>query len=302
MRRAKPASSSVAAMIALATWLAACSGSAPSQPPQTQTQPPQPSPAANAAAATAPAAPPPADNRGIAAATGAAGAALGDVVRNAGGAPTGDASAPPAAAPPPSSPTTPPAPAAPERDDDFVDVTAVIPDAVLDMRYATAHNFTKKQLYPVARCLLRRAVAKRLAAAAEQLRKQERRVVLWDCYRPAAIQQALWDLVPDPSFVARPKFDAAGKPIGGSRHSRGAAVDIALAGADGALLPMPTDHDDFSAAAAAKRALAAEPGGAEAKRLAAAMTAAGFLPIASEWWHFDAPDSNKYGFSDEPLQ
>lgn len=201
----------------------------------------------------------------------------------------------PAAAPPAT-----PAPAAPPRDDDFVDVAALIPDAVLDMRYATEKNFTKKQLYPVARCLLRRAVAVRLAKVAEHLRADERRLVLWDCYRPASIQRALWELVPNPSYVAKPTFAKDGTPTGGSRHSRGAAVDASLADQSGALLPMPTDHDDFSKAAAAKRAHAS-PNGAEARRLAAAMVAEGFRPIASEWWHFDAPDASKYGFSDHPL-
>ena len=46
-----------------------------------------------------------------------------------------------------------------EKPDDFVDVAAVIPDAVIDMRYATADNFTKQQVYPVATCKLRRSVA-----------------------------------------------------------------------------------------------------------------------------------------------
>ncbi len=191
-------------------------------------------------------------------------------------------------------------PAAPPRDDDFVDLAAVVPDAVFDLRYATANNFTHQQLYPVARCLLRRAVAARLARVAERLRRQERRLVLWDCYRPASIQQALWKLVPDPSFVARPTFAADGTPIGGSRHSRGAAVDLALADAAGQLLPMPTDHDDFSAAAASRRAHAGARG-AEAKRLAAAMIAEGFSPIASEWWHFDDPAAARFGFSNTPL-
>ena len=31
------------------------------------------------------------------------------------------------------------------------------------------------------------------------------------------------------------------------------------------------------------------------------MTAAGFRPLATEWWHFDAPDHARYALSDEPL-
>lgn len=196
---------------------------------------------------------------------------------------------------------TPPPTAAAERDDDLVDVAVQIPQAVLDLRYATERNFTKRQLYPVARCLLRRAVAARLAKVAARLAESGHRLLLWDCYRPASIQKALWDLVPDPRYVAKPTFAADGTPLGGSRHSRGAAVDVALADRDGRPLVMPTDHDDFSAAAQPRRAHRAARGGAEARRLAEAMIAEGFSPIASEWWHFDAEDASRYPFSDQPL-
>ena len=181
---------------------------------------------------------------------------------------------------------------APERPSDFVDVAAVIPDAVIDMRYATDDNFTGKTLYPVARCKLRRAVATRLARVAKTLRKQDRRLLLWDCYRPRSIQGTLWKLVPDERYVANPKK--------GSRHNRGAAVDVALVDRDGKPVPMPTKFDDFSEAAHRKKALAGERG-AEARRLEAAMKREGFVGMPTEWWHFDAPDAAKYPLADEPL-
>lgn len=179
-----------------------------------------------------------------------------------------------------------------ERDDDLIDVTTVIPDAVLDVRYATADNFTGKPLYPAARCKLRRAVAARLVKAAQALRAQDRRLLLWDCYRPSSIQYELWKRVPDPRYVADPKV--------GSKHGRGAAVDVALVDKAGKPVPLPTKFDDFSEAAHRDHALAGDAG-AEARRLEAAMSDAGFLPMPTEWWHFDAPDSAKYARSDEPL-
>ena len=179
-----------------------------------------------------------------------------------------------------------------QNDDDLVDVAGVIGDAVIDMRYATADNFTGKQLYPVARCKLRRAVAARLAKAAKALRAQDRRLVLWDCYRPTSIQKELWKRVPDPRYVADPKV--------GSKHGRGAAVDVALADKDGKPVALPTKFDDFSEAAHRDHALAGDAG-AEARRLEQAMTGAGWKPLATEWWHFDAPDSATYALSDEPL-
>ena len=180
--------------------------------------------------------------------------------------------------------------AAEPRDDDLVDVASVIPDAVLDIRYATKDNFTGDVLYPKAACKLRRAVATRLAKAADKLRAQDRRLLLWDCYRPSSIQTLLWKRVPDPRYVADPRT--------GSRHSRGAAVDVALVDKDGKAVTLPTAFDDFSKAAHRERALAGDRG-AEARRLDSAMRAAGFTGLATEWWHFDAPGT--YAQSDEPL-
>jgi D-alanyl-D-alanine dipeptidase len=189
-----------------------------------------------------------------------------------------------------------PAPVAPG----WVDVSVRIPDAVIDMRYATADNFTHTVLYPVARCLLRADVGERLARAADALREQGHRILLWDCYRPASIQRQLWQLVPDPRYVAEPTFDDAGKPIGGSKHSRGAAVDVSLAALDGTPREMPTAHDAFGPEASGSRAK-----GAAARHhaaLRAAMVAAGFEPMATEWWHYDAASWKTYPLSDESLR
>lgn len=180
-----------------------------------------------------------------------------------------------------------------ERAADLVDVTTVVPDAVLDLRYATKHNFTGEVMYPVAKCLLRRAVATRLAKAATALRAADRRLVLWDCYRPLSIQKLLWKALPDARYVANPKT--------GSRHNRGAAIDCALADETGTLLPMPTEFDDTTDKKSHRAIALRGERGAEAKRLETAMLAAGFIGLTTEWWHFDAPDSANYALSDEPL-
>jgi D-alanyl-D-alanine dipeptidase len=179
-----------------------------------------------------------------------------------------------------------------ERPDDLVEVAPLVPDAILDLRYATKHNFTGTQLYPKARCLLRRAVAVKLVKAAKALRADDRRLVLWDCYRPSSIQQTLWKLVPDERYVANPKT--------GSRHSRGAAVDLGLADKAGHLVALPTEFDDFSEAAHRDHALVG-PHGAEARRLEAAMQAAGFVGMPTEWWHFDDAGATTYPVANDPL-
>jgi D-alanyl-D-alanine dipeptidase len=179
-----------------------------------------------------------------------------------------------------------------DKPGDLVEVSAFVPDAVIDMRYATENNFTKTTLYPVARCKLRRAVATRLARAAARLRKQDRRLLVWDCYRPRSIQALMWKQVPDERYVANPKK--------GSRHNRGAAIDVGLVDTAGDPVTLPTEFDDFTERAHRDHALEGERG-VEARRLAAAMKAAGFVGIATEWWHFDAPDASSFPLSDEPL-
>ena len=174
----------------------------------------------------------------------------------------------------------------------LVDVATAIPDAVIDMRYATADNFTGEAVYPVAACKLRSAVVKRLARAAKVLRGQGRRLLIWDCYRPTSVQAKFWALVPDARYVADPRK--------GSRHSRGAAIDLAVVDQDGAAVVLPTAFDDFSGRAHRRTALVGKRG-REAKRLAAAMRTAGFVGMPTEWWHFDAPDAAKYPLSNEPL-
>lgn len=187
------------------------------------------------------------------------------------------------------------------KPDDFVDIATAIPDAVIAMRYAIADNFVGRAVYPVNRCLLRRAVAKQLIAAATSLRSAQRRLLLWDCYRPASIQKEFWKLMPDPRYVAKPTYAADGTPRSGSRHSRGAAVDIGLADAAGAPVPMPSAHDDFSSRA--HRSNAARSAAASDYRLLdAAMTRAGFVGIATEWWHYDGAGADHFSMADTPLQ
>jgi D-alanyl-D-alanine dipeptidase len=105
--------------------------------------------------------------------------------------------------------------AEPSRAPGLVDVAPLVPDAVLDLRYARADNLAGRALYPTsAPCLLLRPVALRLAAAAGRLREAGYRLVLWDCYRPTSAHAELWKAVPRSGRVA--------DPARGSHHGRGA--------------------------------------------------------------------------------
>jgi zinc D-Ala-D-Ala dipeptidase len=165
----------------------------------------------------------------------------------------------------------------------FVDVRSVVPDAVIDLRYATADNFVGMPLYPAgARCLVHESLAPGLAVAAEALRPAGERLVFWDCYRPHAVQVRMFEAVPDPAWVARPGNYARS-------HVAGRSVDVTLAGGGG-LLDMGTGFDDFT-----PRGLAYATDGVSATaqanraRLRDAMVAGGFTVYDGEWWHFDGP-------------
>jgi D-alanyl-D-alanine dipeptidase len=105
---------------------------------------------------------------------------------------------------------------------------------------------------------------------------------VYDCFRPLSVQRKFWALVPDRRYVADPSK--------GSRHNRGAAVDLTLVDAGGQPLDMGTDFDAFNERA--HRDYRGLPTSALANRarLEQAMARQGFVGLATEWWHFDAPD------------
>ncbi len=177
----------------------------------------------------------------------------------------------------------------------LVEVSAEIPDAIVDLRYATPDNVTGRVLYPAgARCLLLRPVAERLARAAARLRAGGLRLRLWDCYRPRSAQWALWRRFPRPGFVADPRK--------GSNHGRGAAVDLTLAARDGSELEMPTPFDAFEPRARASATNGVSPLARRHRQLLReAMEEAGFRPSRSEWWHFDAPEARRAPVLDVPV-
>lgn len=161
----------------------------------------------------------------------------------------------------------------------------------LDLRYATEVNFLKKNVYRdfgLDRCWVHPDLAAKLNRLAPLLEAKGLKLVLWDCWRPLAVQRAMWALVPDARYVANPKT--------GSNHNRGVAVDVSLAKADGTPVEMPTAFDDFTPTAAAKAPCKPEHASPCSNRdlLFELMAQAGLKPLSSEWWHFQLPNANRY--------
>ena len=186
--------------------------------------------------------------------------------------------------------------ASPHRNspDDLVDVRAVDSTIALDIRYATANNFTHRVLYPVARCMLRRVAAESLSAAQRELKALGFGLKIFDAYRPLSIQKKLWAAVPDDRYVANPSK--------GSRHNRGAAVDLTLIDSRGHELAMPTPFDDFTDRAHCDFMNLPENVLRNRALLERVMTNHGFLIMRTEWWHFDFQHWGRYGIMDVPLQ
>ena len=174
-----------------------------------------------------------------------------------------------------------------------MDLGARDPDLFLDIRYAAADNFLGRAVYDAPRCLLVPDAAERLEDAERALRAEGYGLVVWDCYRPRSVQYEMWEILPDPDYVA--------DPARGSRHNRGAAVDVGLRSLDGRPVPLPTAHDDFTPRAHRDATDLPADAIATRERLARAMVAAGWIPLPTEWWHFDAPDWERYPLRDDPL-
>jgi len=179
------------------------------------------------------------------------------------------------------------------RKPELADIQKVSPRIRLDIRYATPDNFTRQKVYDEAACFLRPATAGRLSRAQAELEREGLGLKVYDCYRPLSVQRRFWALVPDERFVAN--------PAQGSNHNRGAAVDLTLVDAKGNELPMPTGFDDFTELAHSSYSGLPEDVIRNRERLVRAMVNQGFLPLPTEWWHFDDPECARYSVLDLPF-
>jgi D-alanyl-D-alanine dipeptidase len=180
------------------------------------------------------------------------------------------------------------------QDFDLVDIHSINPRILVDLRYASANNFVGRPVYSCGKCFLRRKVALKLDAIQRQLEKIGLGLKLWDGYRPLSVQKIFWDLCPDPRYVASPAI--------GSRHNRGAAVDVTLVDKTGKELKMPTDFDDFSAKAHRHYERLPKEVIYNRTLLQSVMQEHGFIPLNTEWWHFDDVEGEKYPIEDRSLE
>ena len=182
----------------------------------------------------------------------------------------------------------------------LVELKDLAPDVILDMRYATADNFTGQAVYPSGRCFLRRDVAERVAKAQAELAGMGLGLKVFDCYRPFSVQKRFWKIMPDERYVGKP-VEEGGRPVQGSRHNRGAAVDLTVVDKAGNELAMPSGFDDFSDKAARACAACTAEQEKNLRLFERVMTSHGFTGLPSEWWHYDGPGWEAYPLLDVNL-
>ncbi|PZU51319.1 MAG: serine hydrolase [Sphingomonas sp.] len=170
-------------------------------------------------------------------------------------------------------------------------ITSIDPSIKLDVRYAGINNFMGQQIYEQSGAFLQRPAAEALGRVQQRLKAQGFGLLIHDAYRPWYVTKMFWDATPEANrmFVADPSK--------GSRHNRGAAVDLTMIELKTGK-PMVTTgrYDEFSS-----RSYSNYVGGSDEQRwlrevLRTAMEAEGYTVYPQEWWHFDL-----VGWQDYPI-
>ncbi len=172
---------------------------------------------------------------------------------------------------------------------DLVELVKLDPTLRLDIRYASDRNFLGFPVYEQARAFLQREAAESLKKVNAELHEEGLGLLILDAYRPHSVTQLMWDRTP-PS-----KRDYVADPKKGSRHNRGAAVDLTIIDLEtGKPVPMPSYYDDFSQKAHHDYQGSTELARRNRSKLKELMEKHGFEALSNEWWHYDFKGWEKY--------
>jgi D-alanyl-D-alanine dipeptidase len=123
---------------------------------------------------------------------------------------------------------------------EFVDIKSIVPDILLDLRYATSHNFVGKPIegYRAPVCYVTRSAAEALREVQKELLSMGLSLKIYDAYRPqrAVDHFVRWanelsdtlmkaEFYPD---VDKKRLFADGYIASRSGHSRGSTVDLTI--------------------------------------------------------------------------
>ncbi len=182
----------------------------------------------------------------------------------------------------------------------LVDIQVLDSSILVELRYSTTNNFVGVDVYgDLERCYLQPEVAQKLiqAQAALEQRKSGYSLLVFDGARPLSVQQIFWDTLAKPEEI---KHLYVADPKEGSIHNYGSAVDLTIADAQAVPLDMGTEYDFFGELAYPTKenelleAGLLTPAQIENRQLLRdVMISAGFTPINTEWWHFNAYSRKK---------
>lgn len=182
---------------------------------------------------------------------------------------------------------------------DFVEVTKVVPDVILEIRYYSTYNFVGARIdgYERPLALMTRQAADSLKAASDELKAKGYRMKIWDTYRPqravnhfirwaenvqdTAMKAIFYPMV-DKSLLFEQKYIYAR-----SSHSRGSTVDLTLVDErTGKELDMGSPFDWFGVESHPDYRCKLYMQSSNRLLLHDVMVRHGFEGIDSEWWHF----------------
>ncbi|MBO2516247.1 MAG: peptidase M15 [Clostridiales bacterium] len=181
----------------------------------------------------------------------------------------------------------------------FVYVHDVIDDVILEMRYASTHNFTGQIVpgYEGNYAIMTVESANLLKEAADEFRSMGYRIKIYDAYRPRrAVQFFVTWATKDPDMSMQAEFypDFKNKTLmvdqgyiaRNSPHSKGSTLDMTLCDMDGNELDMGSCFDFFGPISwhGTKKITAEQTANREILR--SVMVKHGFKSFEKEWWHY----------------
>ncbi|MFT5144940.1 MAG: D-alanyl-D-alanine dipeptidase, partial [Thalassolituus oleivorans] len=192
---------------------------------------------------------------------------------------------------------TPPAESGDFLASDLVELNELEPGIRYDIRYASTNNFMQSVFYTEPHAFLQRPAAQAVARVHLALAEYGYGLLIHDAYRPWFVTKMFWDATP------QDKKEFVANPANGSRHNRGAAVDLTLYDLKtGEPIAMPGGYDEFS-----ERSYSDYVGGTSRQRwhrelLRSLMEAEGFDVYQQEWWHFDHRDWRRYPIMNDTFE
>ena len=178
----------------------------------------------------------------------------------------------------------------------LVEVTSQVPGVLVELKYATADNFMKKDVYGcLTHAYLQKETVAKLKKAQAILEKSHPgyHLLIYDAARPLSKQWELWNTLTEYPPAKRRTYVA--DPKEHSIHNYGSAIDLTVVDEKGKPLEMGTKYDFFGELAYPKEEARFLKAGKLSQKaienrliLRQAMTQAGFTGIDYEWWHFNA--------------